>query len=118
MGDLRVLLPTAADACAARVAFFVDVLGCEIERNWDEPGNRGWLVRIGPGGFVEILDDQGDAASAGGDVQLAIEVEDVDAVAARASSVLAAPHDTPWGHRAAQLSEPGGVIVNIFTVLA
>jgi predicted enzyme related to lactoylglutathione lyase len=117
MGDLRVLLPTTADACAARVAFFTDVLGLAVERSWDEPGNRGWMIRVGETGFVEILDNPSYPPTGGTGVQLVVQVDDVDAVAAHADDVVRAPHDTPWGHRAAQLADPGGVIVNVFTPL-
>jgi predicted enzyme related to lactoylglutathione lyase len=119
VGELRVLLPTSAEACGARVAFFVDVLGLSVERSWDEPGNRGWMIRIGESGFVEILDTPSSLHGGSDAVQIVIEVDDVDSIAARAgAAVRREPYDTPWGHRAAQVVEPGGMVVNVFAVRA
>lgn len=120
MPTMRVLLPS--ERPVERVAFYVDGLGLTIERSWSDPGNEGWLLRAGDDAFVEILANPAYPTGVAGSTQLVLQVADVDAasaaVAAMGARVVEPPTDKPWGSRNAQVLDPEGMVVNLYTPLA
>ena len=44
-------------------------------------------------------------------IELCLYVDDVDAAAARAQTVVTAPQDKPWGERIAYIEDPDGNLV-------
>ncbi|MGD9793481.1 MAG: VOC family protein [Acidimicrobiia bacterium] len=120
MSALRVLLPTVRPHDLVR--FYVDGLGLVVERSWDDPGNQGWLLRVGGEAYIEVLagNDHYPAGPVGA-IQLAVGVDDVDRAVTAASvlgaSIAAAPADMPWGLRSATVRDPDGNLVNLFAPL-
>lgn len=116
---MRILLPTSDPA--ARVAFYVEGLGLAVERSWSSPGNEGCLLRAGEDAYIEVLANPAYPVGDPGSTQLVLQVTDVDAAAeaaaARGGTVLEPPTDKPWGSRNAQVRDPEGVVVNLFTPL-
>jgi lactoylglutathione lyase len=49
--------------------------------------------------------------AAGHRIELCLYVDDVDAAAARAGTVVTAPRDMPWGERIAYVEDPDGNLV-------
>jgi lactoylglutathione lyase len=98
---------------AART-LYVDLLG--LEALVDEGG----YVRIGGGGgFTMGVEEEPDGALKAAD--LVIEVDDVDATAARLRSAgveVTDPADQPWGARHAWLHDPDGRPISIYTPIA
>jgi uncharacterized protein len=120
MANTRILLPS--DLAEQRVAFFVDGLGLAIERSWDDPGNRGWLLKAGDEAYVEILAANSSyPAGQPSGVQLVLQTANVDEAVARliqlGATVVELPEDKPWGSRNAQVRDPEGLVVNLYTPL-
>jgi len=107
------------------VRFYQDVLGLSVDSEWDREDGRGILLNAGKA-TLEIFDrtqqqsnDQFEAGRAvGGDVRMALRVDDVDrsfheAVVAGAP-LMAHPLEAPWGHRLARLQTPHGMQLTLF----
>jgi catechol 2,3-dioxygenase-like lactoylglutathione lyase family enzyme len=105
------------------VAFYRGVLGREVHLDWDGPGGRGVLFRLGDG-LIEIEEARGgtDAAAVRpANVAVAVEVDDVEAVhdtLARAGVPVAEPLTVrPWGHRNFAVDDPNGLRLWFFEQL-
>ena len=122
--ELRVAL--TVDDFDAALAFYRDALGLAEIADWSSDTGRVVVLEAGRA-TLELLDEAQaatvDAVEAGrrvsGQVRLALEVEDSDAVASRlvaaGAALMAAPVDTPWGDRNARLRAPDGLQLTLFT---
>lgn len=112
MGVLRVVANLPAADPAATVAFYRDLLGLDIVMN------HGWIITLANDAKMRV---QLSIASEGGSgtpvPDISVEVDDVNAVFARAVSVgheiAYALTDEPWGVRRFFLHDPAGNLVNI-----
>ena len=90
------------------VAFYRDVLGLHILREW----GTGTVFFLG-GGLLEISRSAGPVSD--DKLSLWLHVRDVDAEFARLQAagvtVVEAPVDEPWGLREARLRDPDGLLL-------
>lgn len=101
-------------------AFFT-ALGFEIEDRWEQDGKLlGMMLKAGDAHIGLSQDDgkKGLNRAKGIGMRLYIEAAtDIDAVAARAKAAGVAitrePHDTEWGTRAFEATEPSGFLLTI-----
>jgi catechol 2,3-dioxygenase-like lactoylglutathione lyase family enzyme len=101
-----------ADLPAETRDFFVNLLGFEVAMD------MGWIVTVAapsdPAVQVGIIANDDPAAPG-----ISVEVDDVDAVHARAVErgleIAYALRDEEWGVRRFMLREPSGTIVNVLT---
>lgn len=115
----------AVDDYDGAVAFYRDVVGLDVDVEWDRPSGRGVLFDAGRA-TLEIFDRAQQAAAdefeagrrVADDVRIALRVEDVDSAFHRlvvaGSPLLAHPADAPWGHRVARLETPHGMQLTLF----
>ena len=104
------------------VAFF-ERLGFGIEERWEEKGTLlGVTLRAGEGRIDLTQDDwkKGRERQKGVGTRISISTEqDIDQLAATAKkagvSLDTEPHDTPWGGRAFEVTEPSGFKLTIFS---
>lgn len=117
MGEFRVVIPTGRYEASA--AFYAEVLGWPLVRDWPDPG-RGGIFSTGGETVVELL-AVADAAPVTG-MFCAVRVADATAEASRlvaAGTPLDQPlADQPWGHRNLAVRDPNGVRIVLFEVLA
>ncbi|RFU18924.1 VOC family protein [Geodermatophilus marinus] len=103
----RVLL-RPRDAARAQ-AFYRDVLGLAVYREFGPPDHPGVVFFLG-GGFLEVSAGDGGAPSG---VAVWLQVRDVAAETARLAGagvpVLREPRTEPWGLVEAWLADPDGV---------
>jgi uncharacterized glyoxalase superfamily protein PhnB len=100
---------------------FFDALGFEVEDRWEEGGKLlGAMLKAGDARLGLSQDDGKKGANRVKGVGMRIYIEaadDIDAVAARAQSsgvtLTKAPHDTEWGSRAFEVTEPSGFMLTI-----
>ena len=100
--------------------FFVG-LGFEIEDRWEHEGVlMGLMLKAGDVRLGLSLDDgqKGRDRVKGVGMRLYIEVGDnIDEVAARAKAagvtLTSEPHDTEWGSRAFEVTEPSGFLLTL-----
>jgi lactoylglutathione lyase len=121
--ELRVVL-TVPDFDRA-VAFYRDALGLEQEADWSDDDGRVILLSAGRA-TIELFNEaqaaKVDAIEAGrrvsGPVRLAVEVTDVEDVAARLVAAggeqVAAPVVPPWGGVNVRLQTPDGMQLTLF----
>ncbi len=100
-------------------AFYQDVLGLAIYREFGDGPQRGTVFFLG-GGLLEL---SGRAEQPAGDaIALWLQVRDVDAthdeLAERGVEVLRAPRTEPWGLREMWVADPDGVRIAIVEVPA
>ena len=105
----RVLLaPTDLEAAAA---WYRDVLGLSIYREYGAAGRVSGTVFFLGGGFLELTGPRA-GAPAGIGLALWLQVPDVDAEIARLAGlgvrVDEAPETKPWGLREAWIADPDG----------
>lgn len=101
-------------------AFFT-ALGFEIEDRWEQDGKLlGLMLKAGEARLGLSQDDgkKGMDRVKGVGVRIYIEAGgDIDAVAARAQAagvtLSREPHDTEWGSRAFEATEPSGFLLTI-----
>lgn len=122
--EFRVVL-TVPDFDQA-VAFYRDALGLDQLADWSGEDGRVILLDAGRA-TLELFDERQaesvDRIEAGrrvsGQVRLAIEVEDLDAVSrqlvAAGAEAEAAPVVPPWGGRNARLRTPDGLQLTLFS---
>lgn len=104
----------------ASEAFFT-ALGFEIEDRWEQDGKLlGLMIKAGEARLGLSQDDgkKGMDRVKGVGVRIYIEADgDIDAVAARAKAAGVAlqrePHDTEWGTRSFDVTEPSGFLLTI-----
>ena len=98
-------------------AFYRDVLGLAVYRQFGEPPWQGTVFFLG-GGYLEVSGRS--AAPAGPNVQLWLQVRDVDAthddLAGRGVTVLRPPVTEPWGLREMWIADPDGVEIAVIEV--
>jgi uncharacterized glyoxalase superfamily protein PhnB len=102
---------------------FFSGLGFEIEERWEHDGVlRGAQVKAGNVRLGLSQDDgkKGSDRVKGIGMRLYIEVaDDIDQVAARTRAVGVTlgrePHDTDWGSRAFEVTEPSGFVLTIYS---
>ena len=100
---------------------FFRALGFEVEDRWEENGVLlGAMLKAGNARLGLSQDDgkKGRDRVKGVGMRLYIEAaDDIDQVAARAKSagitLTAEPHDTEWGTRAFEVTEPSGFALTI-----
>ena len=100
---------------------FFDGLGFEVEDRWEVEGKlMGAMLKAGNARLGLTQDDgkKGMNRNKGIGMRLYIEAADnIDQVAARAKAAGIAltrePHDTEWGSRAFEVTEPSGFLLTI-----
>jgi uncharacterized glyoxalase superfamily protein PhnB len=100
---------------------FFDALGFEIEDRWEQGGTLlGAMLKAGDARLGLSQDDgkKGTDRTKGVGMRLYIEADDnIDDVAARAKAagvkIQTEPHDTEWGSRAFEVTEPSGFLLTI-----
>jgi uncharacterized glyoxalase superfamily protein PhnB len=117
----KVLSPTlTVDNLQQSVAFF-EGLGFGVEERWEEKGTLlGVMLRAGEARIGLSQDDwkKGRDRQKGVGMRLYVNTtQDIDQLAADAKSagitLAAEPHDTPWGSRAFEVTEPSGFRLTI-----
>ena len=102
---------------------FFQSLGFAVEERWEENGAlQGVMLRAGDLRLGLSQDDWKKGRNRVKGVGMRIWVatrQDIDQIAARAKAagitLDAEPHDTPWGSRAFELTEPSGFKLTIST---
>jgi uncharacterized glyoxalase superfamily protein PhnB len=102
------------------IAFF-EGLGFGVEERWEDGGVlQGVMLRAGEARIGLSQDDwkKGRDRKKGVGMRIFIDTaQDVDAIAARAKAagikLDAEPHDTEWGTRAFEVTEPTGFLLTI-----
>jgi catechol 2,3-dioxygenase-like lactoylglutathione lyase family enzyme len=115
----RVLLtPTDFDAS---LAFYRDVLGLHVYREFGRSGRVTGVVFFTGGGLLELsVNGAPPASPAPTGVRLWLQVPDVDAEVERLAGlgvhVLEAPTTRPWGLREAEVADPDGLVLVLVQV--
>ena len=100
---------------------FFSGLGFEVEDKWEEDGKMlGAMLKAGDARLGLSQDDgkKGLNRQKGVGMRIYIEAaDDIDQVAARAKAsgikLTREPHDTDWGSRAFEVTEPSGFLLTI-----
>ena len=100
---------------------FFSGLGFEVEDRWEENGKMlGAMLKAGDARLGLSQDDgkKGLNRQKGVGMRIYIEAaDDIDLVAARAKAsgiaLTREPHDTDWGSRAFEVTEPSGFLLTI-----
>jgi uncharacterized glyoxalase superfamily protein PhnB len=100
---------------------FFTALGFEVEDRWEEGGVLlGAMLKAGDARLGLSQDDgkKGRDRVKGVGMRIYIEAnDDIDQVAARAQAagvnLVKAPHDTDWGSRAFEVTDPSGFLLTI-----
>jgi uncharacterized glyoxalase superfamily protein PhnB len=123
MGATRVVPIYTANDLEKSVAWYRDVLGCEVGQTFEEEGKLvGAALEYGQVGFWFGQDDfaKGRDRQKGEGFRIILETEeDVDALAAgikdRGGELLTEPEDQPWGVRMFAIADPDGFKISIST---
>jgi catechol 2,3-dioxygenase-like lactoylglutathione lyase family enzyme len=103
---------------AAGLAWYRDVLGLSVYREYGVGGRVTGVVFFLGGGFLELV--SGAGGPPGGGAALWLQVPDVDAEHARLAAagveVLSNPVDEPWGLRECWVADPDGVRIALIEV--
>src|SRR5687768_4255656 len=117
----RSVMPSlTVDNLQASVDFFQG-LGFEVEDRWEDKGVLlGVMLKAGDAHLGLSQDDgkKGRDRTKGVGMRIYIEADnDIDQVAARAKksgvALTREPHDTDWGNRAFEVTEPSGFLLTI-----
>jgi uncharacterized glyoxalase superfamily protein PhnB len=108
------------DDLSKSLEFFAG-LGFEVEDRWEENGKLlGAMLKAGDARLGLSQDDgkKGRDRTKGVGMRIYIEAaDDIDQVAARAKAagvkLVREPHDTEWGSRAFEVTEPSGFLLTI-----
>ena len=108
------------DDLKASIGFF-ESLGFIVDERWEENGTlNGVMLRAGAAHIGLSQDDwkKGRDRKKGVGTRIFIETaQDIDKLAARAKQagvkLNAEPHDTEWGTRAFEVTEPSGFLITI-----
>jgi predicted enzyme related to lactoylglutathione lyase len=102
----------------AGMAWYRDVLGLRIYREYGFGGRITGVVFFLGGGFLELV--SGGSPVTGGRAALWLQVPEVDAEHARLAAagveVLSSPVDEPWGLRECWVADPDGVRIALIEV--
>ena len=105
----RVLL--APSDLPAAIAWYTEVLGLRIYREYGAGGTVTGVVLFLGGGFLELTGPRA-GGRAGPDMALWLQVPDVDGECARLAAagvtVLEPPETMPWGLRECWIADPDG----------
>lgn len=90
------------------VAFYTDTLGCKPANLWGDPGQRGVMMDVGDGNYIEVFEREDDRPTPDGEGRLlhfCLRCGNVDAVVERVRDagmkVTVEPNDVPIQNRAA-----------------
>jgi catechol 2,3-dioxygenase-like lactoylglutathione lyase family enzyme len=112
----RVLLRPSAFEDA--VAWYRDVLGLHVYREYGAAGRVTGVVFFLGGGFLELVGDSSSVASGGG--ALWLQVADVDAeyerLRERGVDIQRPPKTEPWGLRECWIADPDGMQIRLIEV--
>ena len=108
------------DDLRASIGFF-EGLGFAVEERWEEKGTlQGVMLRAGNAHIGLSQDDwkKGRDRTKGVGTRLFLETaQNIDELAARAKragvTLATEPHDTEWGTRAFEVTEPSGFLLTI-----
>jgi uncharacterized glyoxalase superfamily protein PhnB len=117
----KTISPTLTVNDLQRSVAFFEGLGFGVEERWEENGILlGVMLRAGEGRINLSQDDwkKGRDREKGVGMRIFISTtQDVDQLAAHAQkagvALDAEPHDTPWGSRAFEVTEPSGFRLTI-----
>jgi uncharacterized glyoxalase superfamily protein PhnB len=120
----RAMMPSLTVNDIRQSLEFFHGLGFEIEERWEEDGVLlGAMLRAGNVQIGLSQDDgkKGRDRTKGVGMRLYIEADgDIDEVAARAKAagipLGREPHDTDWGNRAFEVTEPSGFLLTIGSI--
>ena len=102
----------------AGLAWYRDVLGLSIYREYGHGGRVTGVVFFLGGGFLELV--SGGSPVSGNGAALWLQVRSVDAeherLAAAGVEILSAPVDEPWGLRECWVADPDGVRIALIEV--
>ena len=97
-------------------AFYRDVLGLAVYREFGPPGHRGLVLFLGNG----LLEVSGHADERPRGLALWVQVRDLAAEVGRLAragvAVVAEPERMPWGLLEATVSDPDGVVLVLVQV--
>jgi len=103
---------------ASGLAWYRDVLGLPVYREYGTGGRVSGIVFFLGGGFLELV--SGGSPVAGGASALWLQVRSVDAEHARLAGagveILSEPVDEPWGLRECWVADPDGVRIALIEV--
>jgi uncharacterized glyoxalase superfamily protein PhnB len=117
----KTMMPSlTVDDVQASIRFF-EGLGFAVEERWEENGTlNGVMLRAGDARVGVSQDDwkKGRDRKKGVGMRIFIETaQNIDDLAARARqagvTLDAEPHNTPWGSRAFEVTEPSGFMLTI-----
>jgi catechol 2,3-dioxygenase-like lactoylglutathione lyase family enzyme len=114
--EMRVVRHT--DRFDEACAFYADVLGWPLTRQWDDHG-RGRIFGYGDVGRVELLESTpGTPAEPASGVFVSVEVDDVaelrETISASGLATASSLTDHAWGHRSFGLVDPAGLRLVFF----
>ena len=100
-------------------AFYRDVLGLAVYREFGDPESPGTVFFLG-NGLLEVSGQRGDEGS--GRLELWIQVRDIEAewkkLQAAGVDILRAPVEEPWGLLEMWIADPDGVRIVLVEVPA
>jgi uncharacterized glyoxalase superfamily protein PhnB len=119
--QVKTLSPTLTVDDLQKSVAFVEALGFAIEERWEDKGQLlGVMLRAGEAHIGLSQDDwkKGRDRRKGEGVRLYLDTtQDIDTLADAAKkagvTLDAEPHDTPWGSRAFEVTEPSGFKLTI-----
>jgi catechol 2,3-dioxygenase-like lactoylglutathione lyase family enzyme len=105
--------------------FYTELLGLQVVEEWNDPGDRGCILRFGAGqGFLELLhagpDEVGDPAFAqrvaNDKIEIQIHVASIDTWVKRLEGRVPfeGPVRRPWGNRYLWIRDPEGLRIALF----
>jgi catechol 2,3-dioxygenase-like lactoylglutathione lyase family enzyme len=106
-------IPFEVEDLDAATRFYTDRIGLSVVDSWDRDGERGVVLRVADGAFVELV-----SPGTGQPPLLAFEVADeseVDERHARWLSKPPPPHRYPRGHYGFTTPGPAGVTVMVWS---
>jgi uncharacterized glyoxalase superfamily protein PhnB len=120
LNGISVMPNFTVDDLPKSLEFFTG-LGFEVEERWEEDGTLlGVMLKAGSARLGLSQDDGKKGRNRVKGVGMRIYIEaagDIDQVAARAKAAGVAlvkePHDTEWGSRAFEVTEPSGFLLTI-----
>ena len=98
--------------------WYRDLFGMAVVEEWDEPGDKGCILALGPARDEALLEIyQGESPFGFDGLSLQFRVADVDAFHAPDDPRFACegPADRPWGSRYLFFTDPNGIAVIVFS---
>jgi predicted enzyme related to lactoylglutathione lyase len=110
----RIVLDIGTETVAEVRAFYSDLFGLEAVMD------QGWIVTLASGEMapvqISIMSEGGSGTDA---PDMSIEVDEVDAVFAKAQAmgakIVYGPADEPWGVRRFYVCDPTGRVLNVLS---